>query len=351
MPPVQSPYAGQQLEKAPVILSGVDLLAVIIGAHACTFTHDPLIDPEHLELLAGFLQDLEDWAEIGEDLRQGDRVRAAHSLQETLKELVAVGYVVIGKRSPTLYKMSGVEAMLDVAFVCVRRREWVELENEVGCLIINAKDAAKEMLAEDPNRDFFVWWDDIDGRVLNDFEELLGTAAKEEEMQVFLKQNSILLVQHLNGGHGRWVIPKQRLGCEHVTDFVIGSRDSIGYHWWAIELESPRAKPFTKSGDPSRHLTHAIRQISDWRSWLTTNQNYAARSRSEHGLGLTDIDNHAHAVIVIGREQDYDGQANTFRRQQLYAADIHIHSYDWLLSVARDRQIHLLQVAASRFSE
>ena len=38
-----------------------------------------------------------------------------------------------------------------------------------------------------------------------------------------------------------------------------------------VELESHNAKSFTKKGDYTKELTHAIKQIIDWRSWISDN--------------------------------------------------------------------------------
>lgn len=43
-------------------------------------------------------------------------------------------------------------------------------------------------------------------------------------MQTFLAEHPHLLVQYMRYGHGRWVVPQQRLGAELVTDFVIGGQ-------------------------------------------------------------------------------------------------------------------------------
>jgi len=147
----------------------------------------------------------------------------------------------------------------------------------------------------------------------------------------------MLLIQHLGGGHGRWVIPRQRLGAEHITDFVIGESCSSGFDWQAVELESPGARMFTRRGDPTASLTHAIRQIQDWRAWLGRNAGYAARSRAESGLGLTQIRADLPGLILIGRRGSVDPATNERRRQMASDLNIRIHSYDYLLDNARGR--------------
>ena len=165
----------------------------------------------------------------------------------------------------------------------------------------------------------------------------MDQARKECDLQRYLEANPFLLIQHLGGGHGRWVIPQKRLGAEHVPDFIIGDRHSFGFEWQVVEIENPSAKVFTKSGDPSKTLSHAIRQITDWRSWLKLNQNYASRRREENGLGLVNIDSDVKGLIIIGRRDTIDPSTNERRRQLCSDLRIDIHSYDWLVGTLEGR--------------
>jgi len=201
----------------------------------------------------------------------------------------------------------------------------------------NAKKTREEILSNDPLAEFFVWWDDISIEDIKAFEGCLHTAENEHDIQTFLQRNPLLLIQHLGGGHGRWVIPKQRLGAQYFTDFLIGQRSSTGFEWQAVELESPNVPMFNKRGDPSKELTHAIRQVQDWRAWLARNQNYAARSKAEGGLGLTDIVSTLPGFILLGRREKVDPLTNELRRQMVHNLNINIHSYDFLLDSAKGR--------------
>lgn len=193
----------------------------------------------------------------------------------------------------------------------------------------------EQIIAKDPLGEFLVFWKDKSSTDVDSLEERLNSAKNERDMQSYLEEHPLLLIQHLGGGHGRWVIPHQKLGVQFVTDFVIAEKSSIGFEWVAVELESPIAKLFTKKGDPSATLNHAIRQISDWRAWLKKNQNYAARSRSENGLGLMDIDSDIPGLIISGRESALSPDTKELRRQLCANLNIKIHTYDWLVRMAR----------------
>jgi hypothetical protein len=191
--------------------------------------------------------------------------------------------------------------------------------------------------ASDPLRDFFTEWDRLTAEDVDALTVAVQGAEREEDIQSFLRDHPALLIQYLGGGHGRWVIPKQRLGAEHVTDFLIADRDSIGMRWTAVELESPRKAMFTKAGDPSSVLVHAVRQILNWREWLSTNRAYAVQSRDDHGLGLEGIDANLAGLIIIGR-RGIGPDSRGLRRQLAHDTRIEIHSYDWLIDRTAGRR-------------
>jgi len=195
--------------------------------------------------------------------------------------------------------------------------------------IRNTRDWKPDYLPE-----FFVFWDKISSSDINGFRKALDSATRESDMQAHIEANPIMLIQHLGGGHGRWVIEQKRLGAEHVPDFVIADRNSLGYEWQVVEIESPKAAMFTKAGDPSSKLNHAIRQIIDWRSWLKRNQDYASRIREKGGLGLIDIDSNVKGLIIIDRRNRIDDSTQERRRQLCIDLNIEIHTYDWLIERA-----------------
>ena len=157
----------------------------------------------------------------------------------------------------------------------------------------------------------------------------LQTATTERAVQLVLEEHPVLLARALGGGRGRWVIPQKALGAEHVPDFIIGEKSSLGYEWTLVELEGPTRRMFNRNGDPSKDLNHAIRQIVDWRSWLSVNLDYARRSRDANGLGLNDIDPVPPGLILLGRREP-GGSSRARRRQYARDLNIRIHSIDWL---------------------
>lgn len=185
---------------------------------------------------------------------------------------------------------------------------------------------------------YSVPWDRVTIEEAASMEELLKTNADERALHRFLDANPKFLIQVLGGGHGRYQLSKQRLGAEFVPDFLIAETSSIGIEWHAVEIESPRAIAHRQDGLPAEILNHALGQIHDWRRWLMNNLDYARRPREQDGLGLVGIDSRVPGLILIGRRQAFPDRFNEFRKQVADRERIVIHSYDWLIDVARSNR-------------
>jgi antiviral defense system Shedu protein SduA len=192
-----------------------------------------------------------------------------------------------------------------------------------------------------------VFWDEITHAEVTALKAALEGARDEGDMQRFLEAHPRILIQHLTGTRGAWVLPKQRLGSQYETDFLIAQKPSDGLIWYAVELERPQAKLFNKNGDPSRDLNHALRQITEWRIWFRRNRSYAVLPRNQSGLGLTDIDPELEGLVIMGRDADVDQRTTALRRELVRAHRIKLETYDWLLARAREH-VEALERAGNR---
>ena len=79
------------------IRSGKELFDIV--NNACEFApyYDELCDRNEDDLIAGFLQEVQDWGELGLD-SVGDKMRAARSLDDDIEELERAGFWVFGYR-------------------------------------------------------------------------------------------------------------------------------------------------------------------------------------------------------------------------------------------------------------
>jgi hypothetical protein len=153
--------------------------------------------------------------------------------------------------------------------------------------------------------------------LINEFNSLLDSAQREEELQQFLNDNPILIAPN-----AVTIIPKVRLGSEHVTDFVITTYDE---NYVLIEIEKSTKKLYNKNGDPSADLTHAIKQAEDWRRWVQENISYARQT-------LPNIID-PNCWVILGRRKDLTHQdASALKRKNLDNQHIIIYTYDDLLN-------------------
>jgi hypothetical protein len=103
-------------------------------------------------------------------------------------------------------------------------------------------------------------------------------AGEEEKIHQFLDRNPYAFAHLYIDG---LLFSKFRLADAYIPDFV-----AIGRKRWSqllaplvtfIEIERSNMPLFTKSGDPSAFLTHAIRQVQDWKKWVGDNRSFLHR--------------------------------------------------------------------------
>lgn len=108
--------------------------------------------------------------------------------------------------------------------------------------------------------------------LLMEFKQLLHETesdnSREEVLQVFLKEHPILLMPN-----GR-IIPKQKLGEEFCTDFVLIDMLDQGPKYTFVEIEKSSHSVFTKSGELRSEVQHAIHQTMQWDIWLQKHSQY-----------------------------------------------------------------------------
>jgi len=97
------------------------------------------------------------------------------------------------------------------------------------------------------------------------------------------------------------VLSKFQFGNQHVADFAFARWDTTGLRWHFIEIERPYDKQFSRTGDPSSRLRHALRQITDWDIWFKENHSYIRQSCPfSERIPLRGLAS-PHFTIILGR--------------------------------------------------
>ena len=160
--------------------------------------------------------------------------------------------------------------------------------------------------------------------LFDEFERVLADANDERPLQKFLAGSPAMLGPLAPPGGTYWCLDRPRLGAEYVPDFLLATATSVGINWVAVELENPNAKALTQAGLPAAKLADALRQVRDWRTWLTDNVAYARNER-----GLKDIDANCRAFVVIGRRNGLPPR-QVMRYRGLSEGQTTVMSYDRL---------------------
>jgi hypothetical protein len=176
------------------------------------------------------------------------------------------------------------------------------------------------------------------------FQKLIETKPTENIIQSFLEEHPIVLLHAMLDGFypvastRSALFAKVTLGSQHEVDFAYCNWNSGGNWWTFIELERSDVQMFTKAGDPSKYLTHAIRQVTDWQTWLNDNYEYAKSEMQkyfeENTREFTYADHFrrpCNMIIVISRRANLSPETNR-RRMQICSDNprLEIMTYDRL---------------------
>lgn len=96
---------------------------------------------------------------------------------------------------------------------------------------------------------------------------------KEQDVHAFFEEEPLAFECVCPNG---LMVSKMPLGTSYITDFVFVMADPYSNDPTPVvilvEIERPDLVLFTKAGDPASGLTHAIRQVQNWKRWLLSNR-------------------------------------------------------------------------------
>lgn len=167
---------------------------------------------------------------------------------------------------------------------------------------------------------------------LTEYTGVLKAAKDEAPLQAYLAQVPSFFRTMLPACPDAWCFDRKNFGGVFIPDFLLCYRNSTGFTWVLVELESPMIAPLNKNGRPSGKLTEAMSQIRDWRMWLRKNIAYAHSQ-----LGLRQINAEFKAWIVLGRRSMID-TARAERYAELSTAELQVMTYDRILECAASHQ-------------
>lgn len=126
--------------------------------------------------------------------------------------------------------------------------------------------------------------------LIKEFEDLVTAQLEEEAYQAFLSKHPVFLDPLASA-----VIPKQKLGIEFVTDFVLHRFDG---KYTLVEIEKPQDRLFTSRRDFTSQFTHAFGQVLDFQQWVD--------SHGEYANSLMPGISSPRGCLVMGRRSELD---------------------------------------------
>jgi hypothetical protein len=203
-------------------------------------------------------------------------------------------------------------------------------------------------------------------KTLAEFEVVLDQGP-EAAIHAFLAMNVWMLTNW--SSHTYLALSKFRLADIYETDFLTIGSGRLGWlprpQVTFVEIERANEKLFNKKGDPSSFLIHAIRQVQDWKAWVSENRDFLTRR-------LRDIITHrqletgqrfrylemfsddpferhfdSEYLVIAGRHRGLStDDAVRFAQLNEDLSGIHVLTYDKLIERVRDiadRDRHFLE--------
>jgi hypothetical protein len=144
---------------------------------------------------------------------------------------------------------------------------------------------------------------------------------RESDIHRCLLEHEALLTLAIGASEVRSEVP---LGSEYRVDFALRITEQ---RYILIEIEAAQRRLFTQSGDPASDLTHALRQVRDWRDWIGEQLTYARTVLP----GIIDPE----CWVLIGRRNSLTNRdQKALQRMNLDEIRVTIMTYDDLVDSA-----------------
>ncbi|MEC4054568.1 Shedu anti-phage system protein SduA domain-containing protein [Myroides odoratimimus] len=162
-------------------------------------------------------------------------------------------------------------------------------------------------------------WDSI--KVKSSLELAFNNNSEIELLQI-IKANSFLLYELYSR---KWGIQPSfheiNFGSKLRCDFAWLNDNSDGPEWVLLEIEKPKMKLFTKKGEPSAELNHAIEQVKTWQRYFE--ENPLEKKRIFGAVARFRF------ILVAGSKEDWSTEsAIKWRKHHNATSDIEIRSSD-----------------------
>ncbi|KAB1064733.1 Shedu anti-phage system protein SduA domain-containing protein [Salibacter halophilus] len=181
-------------------------------------------------------------------------------------------------------------------------------------------------------------------KLFDEFRSLLNTKTTlERDIQRFIKEKeAYFIIESLFtfydfGHHDAYLFYEFPFPPNYSVDYLLVGKNSGGYEFLFIELESPNQSITLKDGRLGESYRKGIKQIEDWDFWIDSNfsslKNVFKKHKSprkELPIEFFELDKtRIHYLVIAGKRKHYTPE--TYRLRRKGVNNISIKHYDNLI--------------------
>lgn len=161
--------------------------------------------------------------------------------------------------------------------------------------------------------------------IRKEWDELMKSDDVEEKYHKFLADHSAMCW----GTNIFFTISKLNFYGEYTPDFVlVDERSSLGLEYTLVEIEKPSTVTITQQENPSAALTHAMKQIRDWKHWIERNsQNVGSIFPSKFSH---ETNTHIKYMLIAGKRSSITHEQQAERIRVANEVGYDIRSFDFI---------------------
>lgn len=147
------------------------------------------------------------------------------------------------------------------------------------------------------------------------------------------------------GHHETYIFPEFSIGGgRYYADYLIVGKNSGGYEFLFVELESPNKSSTIKKGYESLSTRSGLNQIFDWKFEIESNYKTITNEFEKLCLDIKSLpeefkkydSSRMHYMVVAGLRKDYNEVTYRKRRVKIKEEGIDLYHYDNLIDLSRE---------------
>lgn len=157
--------------------------------------------------------------------------------------------------------------------------------------------------------------------IINEFNDLIDLKnTNERDILSFINDGlnihmiASLVSEYNFGHHSLYVFPEFQLGLSYRVDYLIVGKNSGGYEFIFVELESCNGRVTLQDGKFGESIRKGINQVQEWKVWLEENYQslyeiYNKHKKKEDNLPLEFMkydSTRIHYAVVVGRRANFN---------------------------------------------